>query len=963
MNVSLNQQKKMVKNIVFTIVSSKSPTHENLRALLFEAIGDMAKHFPGAGLNTPVEQSAYADDLVEEYESSYGVVVRPGRVLGGERYKPWLKAALDNGKIEFKSFQNYKDERLAPSLNEESIKNIDEITSLMLDYLGDPSSYSGYQTFGLLLGDVQSGKTATYTALCHKAADAGYRFILVLTGTKSSLRSQTQTRLNSDLMSIEEDANGNKTHSDLTRVFDWNRLTNAFSDFTSTALLDKTISPDNQDEVTVAVTQKNSVILSNILQWLTENVKALHVADLPALIIDDEADAASINTRKPGEDPTTINHLIRQILLQFRKSAYLAVTATPFANVFIDPQIDPETHRIRPDSKELPDLFPRDFIYALPPPDGYLGVERLFGALGDLEEQSFKYRCVIPIYDKEAEDEELSGEPTKYKKEDKVDHLPETLQKAVLYFLLACTYRSMVHKTSENLSMLVHLARYKNIQNQLLNLIQDLLERVIEFAEVEGGRQRPETLANPIYQQLKTIWTEGCGDELWYEDSSSSEAPLCFGELTGKKWEDVWKRRFLKVLKTIQVVSVNTDSKLKDLKSIYENNDGHVIVVGGDALSRGLTLEGLCVSYFSRRSFAYDTLLQMGRWFGYRDKFKNCMRVWISPSLIDAYGYISEAVSEFRTTVKTMGTQGSTPEEFGLKIRRSPKTVRLMVTAANKRRTAKKYRMLVDMAGSPVQASTLPSSATARRRNIEIVSQFLRSLGPSLGGDDIEPDSQGKRDLVWTGVSAGAVADLLRNFRVPSWGSDITDITPMANKIQLDDKEWSVRVINVNPKDGDYEEDVFNLGPDRKVVCSRRTMYDFGAWYQPAQRAVLSPSHFARHWSREKIKAVLEENNQKGEQEEPIKNIYPGDVLCRSDEFPQLLIYPLRAKNLTEETKEKKNKKEIGRFKFVSDEESMVTLVFGVPGKKNEVYLEYDTNKIHQMQQQASCYYDEGDEE
>lgn len=166
-----------------------------------------------------------------------------------------------------------------------------------------------------------------------------------------------------------------------------------------------------------------------------------------------------------------------------------------------------------------------------------------------------------------------------------------------------------------------------------------------------------------------------------------------------------------------------------------------------------------------------------------------------------------------------------------------------------------------------MQASTLPSSATARRRNIEIVSQFLRSLGPSLGGDDIEPDSQGKRDLVWTGVSAGAVADLLRNFRVPSWGSDITDITPMANKIQLDDKEWSVRVINVNPKDGDYEEDVFNLGPDRKVVCSRRTMYDFGAWYSQL-REPFCHHHILLDIGQEKksklsLKKIIKKGNRK----------------------------------------------------------------------------------------------------
>ena len=900
-------------------------------------------------LNNEDVRRKFVKDLAEMYRNEVGVRLVPGRILGEPGHKPWLQKALDEKRLEFRSYDLYRERLTGRRFNPKSIEAIDQTTSDILDFMGDPKAGIPMKTYGLLMGDVQSGKTATFTGVCHKAVDAGYKIIIVLTGTKTSLRSQTQSRLDADLTGMTMDSKGNRGRAFKSVDVAWNQLTTTETDFNAQKKREALIQPDNPKQVSLAVLQKNASVLKNFLEWL-EKEEALGVSNLPLLLVDDEADAASVNTGKT--DPTQINRLIRTILDKFHTAAYLAVTATPFANLFIDPQIDENTWRIRQDV--LPDLFPRDYIYAVPTPQGYLGVERLFGELGEIEENSFKYRTLIPLTQEEDADdvEEAKVIGGGLGAKDALESLPASLRKAVLYFLCVCTLKDITNFRQTNTSMLIHFVRYKKVQQGTAKLVEKLVQSLVRFAEVESRRVTEETLSNPNYKALEELWNEGCGDEMWYDDPTRGSRPPTMRELTKLEWRDGWRDRFLPAVKGVRVVEANTNSKISNFAAYYENDDAKLIVVGGDALSRGLTLEGLAVSYFCRRSYAYDSLLQMGRWFGFKESMRDYMKIWISDCLIDAYGYTAEALVEFRETVETMRRQHCSPEDFGLRIRRAPNYVKLMVTAANKRRTAKRVRALINMTGTPFQASTVPLSAEERRENVQCVSDFLRKLGPMAprSREDFKTGGEAGRDLVWTGVPGELVGAFLRKFNVPNWGGDL-EMGPLAKKVIESNDSWVVRVISVQDDKDKVEEDVFGLGPDASVVCSRRTMIEKRQWIQQPNRGVLSRSDFARHWTKAKRDLVLEQykDDPVRSVDKNLERIDPWMVLEQPEEPPQLLIYPLRTINQVSNERLAK----LRDAKLFTSDEPFVSVVFGLPrngsSSSDEVWVEYDVNRIGQM--------------
>lgn len=939
--------------LIFKKVSQKEPTLEELPRCIEELFDTVKDLFLDLGelpeeIRNPEFRKMFLNELERLYQFEHSVRLKSGRIFGRTDHKPWVQSALDRGELQFTSYGRYRNIRLVDAgFNQSSLKAIDATTTQVLDFMGNPRVPHKYKTYGLLMGDVQAGKTATYTGICHKAVDAGYRVIIVLTGTKSSLRSQTQNRLDADLVGIVTDSKGQKGRT-LTADVDWHRLTTAEDDFRK-SMVGSVIMPDNPRQVSLIVTQKNSRVLSNIQKWINSNRK-IGISNLPLLLVDDEADAASINCNKEEEDPTKINSKIRKLLDSFDRAAYLAVTATPFANVLIDPQMDPKTGDIRQDI--LPDLFPRDYIYAMPTPEGYLGVDRLFGELGDVGENLPKYQCLIPMsVEDSTESDEARTVQGKLKASDHLENLPNSLRRAVLYFICVCVYRDLTEMRACNSSMLVHIARYRNVQNQLKRLIEEMLDQVSKFADIESKRDTPETRANPFYMELEELWNEGCGEELWYEDPTMGNRPKTFRELCGRNWTEVWRSRFAKAIKGVRVVSVNMDSKIKNLSAYYEEKKAKLIVVGGDALSRGLTLDGLCVSFFSRRSFAYDTLLQMGRWFGYRNQMLPYMKIWMSDCLVDAFRYVSEALREFRETVNYMLDHDRTPSDFGLRIRRAPSSVKLMVTAANKRRSSKRIRAVLDMTGTAFQASTMPLKLDEVDENLRMVARFIASLGPVRRGGEVFPEldgAAGAQDLVWCDVSGETVGNLLLDFRVPSWSSDL-EIGPLAQQIVKRNDRWTVRVISLKEEKIE-SEDIFELGEAYKVACPRRTLIRKAHWIQQNKRGIISRDHFARHMSLSQ-RAQLRESRG-------VDALDANIVLSEPGEKPQLLIYPIRP--LQNPTAIKQLQGEL-----FNEDIPFVTLAFGIPGDgsraDDRVYVEYDANRVYQMQ--ADDGYSDGDDE
>ena len=345
--------------------------------------------------------------------------------------------------------------------------NLGKVSDEILDLCGDPSD-EHFAIKGLVLGDVQSGKTANYTALCNKAADTGYRIIIVLAGMQENLRKQTQERLDAECTGRKSEyyldpkaEQGIKNQPVGVGRYGTSKKIAAFTsvtkDFDSGVLRSNNLGIENVNCPVILVVKKNKRILNNLIKWLSDNNthNAAGQIELPLFLIDDEADNASINTKDPDSSPAAINDCIRRLLMLFSKTTYLGITATPFANIFIDPD-------------NYDDLFPSDFIYALSPPTDYIGADRIFGDDGD----HYSMLETIDPYDLE------SCFPAKHKKEFVVSCLPDDLYEAANYFLLVNAIRDYRGDRTEHRSMMVHISLYTLVQNQIAEMLAVWLEQV-----------------------------------------------------------------------------------------------------------------------------------------------------------------------------------------------------------------------------------------------------------------------------------------------------------------------------------------------------------------------------------------------------------------------------------------------------------------------------------------------------
>lgn len=534
----------------------------------------------------------------------------------------------------------------------------------------------------MVVGHVQSGKTANYTGLICKAADAGYRLIIVIAGIHNNLRNQTQMRIDEGFVGRDSARLLSNRDDPAQRFigvgrFDKSRrpvtFTNSIKDFSKTLASGVGVPLDNLREPAIFVIKKNSSTLKNLISWLQEhNQRAgTSVIDAPMLLIDDEADNASINTAKGPDEATRINGQIRTLLKLFDHSCYVGYTATPFANIFIDP--DSETEMLGED------LFPRDFIVSLDPPTNYFGANRVF-----LEDSEAILR---PITD--------NGDllPLKHKKDFTITALPASLERAVRAFVVARAIRLARGQRRKHCSMLVNASRFTDVQRQLRNEVHALVDRIRASVRVNGALPEAKALQDAEIAALHAAWLE--------EFALGSE----FG------WQDI-QPLLLESIAPVSVVEVNSRSSGNLNYSDHEEHGLNVIAVGGFSLSRGLTLEGLTVSYFLRNSMMYDTLMQMGRWFGYRPGYDDLCRVWMPEEAEGWYAHIAESIEELRDELRSMEAVGATPEQFGLKVRSHPDT--LIVTARNKMGSDEKLVVSIGLANKFAETAILKRDADSQ---------------------------------------------------------------------------------------------------------------------------------------------------------------------------------------------------------------------------------------------------------
>lgn len=502
-----------------------------------------------------------------------------------------------------------------------------EASDAIVNMTPDPEAKEAYAAKGLVVGFVQSGKTTNFTAVAAKLADYDYRMVIVLAGIHNALRAQTQTRLEKYL---------------IPKSGRWVSVTGRDHDFDlidlnkDSAKTEKRLTASyflsNKGKTSLLVVKKNPRVLRKLRTWLgqPESLKLLKQNNV--LVIDDEADQASVET-------ATINPLIRDILGMLPRSTYIGYTATPFANVFIDPAVSD-------------DLYPRDFIYPMPRPEGYFGPEMIFGrdvvnGDGDSNFDGYDMVRIIP-----EEDEYLYRPLTKEENDSFVPVMTEDLQRAISWFLLATAARWHREGPIDS-SMLIHTSFNTVVHQSYRKPLQKTLERLRE-----GIRSADLGTIN----FLKTLWET----EVERVEIPRDQPPEKFEEIL-----DLLPA----VLDDCRII---IDNHRSDDRLSYEENDHNtVIAVGGNTLSRGITLEGLVCSFFIRPSNTYDTLLQMGRWFGFRPGYEDLPRIWMTDTLRRNFRHLALVEYEMRLDMEVYEKQNLTPLDFAVAVRTHPA---LMIT-------------------------------------------------------------------------------------------------------------------------------------------------------------------------------------------------------------------------------------------------------------------------------------------
>ncbi|MCH3917915.1 MAG: Z1 domain-containing protein [Spirochaetia bacterium] len=682
--------------------------------------------------------------------------------------------------------------------NPRIIGALGRVSDEIVDLLGDPQSQDAFQRRGLVLGDVQSGKTANYTAICNKAADTGYRIIIVLAGMMENLRQQTQGRLDTEFSGRKSEYFLDPQKKILNCSFGVGRygsekriasFTSVVKDFNINILKSQNLSLLSVHDPVLFVVKKNKRILNNLIRWFkTNNVINGQKINLPLLLIDDEADNASVNTKQTGGDPTAINKAIRTLLSLFKQASYLGITATPYANIFINPETQ--------DDMIGDDLFPRDFIYSLAPPTNYIGATDIFG-----DDAPYK-SCLEPIYPEEIN----AFFPIKHTKNYQVPDLPPSLKEAMAYFLLVNGIRDLRGDNKTHRSMMIHISRFTNVQNQIRDLAMEWLSQIRSDLQNYSCLAEEKSYMIPNIKFLKTVWTKYQLNEKVNENDGNIIS-----------WHEFLSIYLYKAVAPVEIRSVNQSSGSTSLDYFNHREDGlRVIAIGGNSLSRGLTLEGLCVSYFYRKTLMYDTLLQMGRWFGYRPGYEDLFKIWICSEAIDWYGFITSASEELKFEIASMRNANLTPKEFGLKVRQDPSS--LIATARNKMRTATMISRPVTVSGRLLETPRLKADKQSLEDNESVFKNFVHQLD-DIGHRCIKENAR----FYWEGIDKEDVAQLLCEFKTHLWHLSFQG-PALAEYIRLnmDNVLWDVVI--AEGSDDNFElscgDKILNIKPEKRTIIA-----------------------------------------------------------------------------------------------------------------------------------------------
>ncbi|MFC1680351.1 Z1 domain-containing protein [Pseudomonadota bacterium] len=888
------------------------------------------------------------EQLVAEFERDYHTFVGQVLTLSDDEdgWEPWI--AKEKSDICWRYWERFRTYLLQQqNFPKVVVDAIDEITDETLGNLTNPTTDGPWDRRGMVVGHVQAGKTTNYSGLICKAADAGYKVIIVLTGFHNNLRTQTQIRLEEAFVGYDITASQEherrvpvgvgEISSDPSLRVDTITNRSDTGDFNRQVANNFSINPGGRP--LVFVIKKNATILKNLLSYLeyvhTEKDAdgKLHISGIPLLLIDDEADQGSVDTKKmdlgeddndpdPEHDPTRLNGLLRRILNVFSQSAYVGYTATPFANIFI--------HNEAKSTDYGEDLFPRSFITVMPTPSNYIGPEKVFGLIeDDGESRAPGLPIVRPITDyakTESLNEREGWMPPKHNKlhfpkYESESRIPPSLHEALIAFVIGIAVRRARGQTQKHNSMLVHVTRFIDVQERVFEQVRGAMidfKNALQYGE-EGSGQK-------LMEEMHQLWVND-----FHQCNQAINDPLC----PEHSWEEI-SREIPPAIQSVMVRRINgSASDVLDYDK-HKKSGLNVVAIGGDKLSRGLTLEGLTVSYFTRPSKMYDTLMQMGRWFGYRDGFVDICRLYAPSTLREWFEHITDASDELRRAFVLMCEMGETPATYGQRVRSHPV---LMVTSQVKMRHS--TQLTCSYQGAISETIVFSRETTDVERNFEAGEALISKIdgyAPLSTAPVRAANRAAAGKFMWSGVEPDDILDFLRSYRSPPHARRVnTSILAQYIEKQIDNgdlDDWSVLLAGKAPDEAKLTVSITNHQTGLLTRANHWARTEEGKdsplFYRV--RRLVSPADEAWDLTSEEYQQAIDLTDED-------KSTRPGgeEIRVFRDRSKALLIlYPL-------ENQEKTQPK---------TETNACYLGFAIsfPGNKNDHPISYRVNEVYRGQ-------------
>ena len=799
---NINETARLYSHTFLDEAKKNRPITEELIIEIIDRVSVMHK-----AVGEDINREMLFEQLTSDYSIGEGSITS----MTDSKIEPWLKN--EKVKINFLLWNRYKFylEKNDPTFPTSSL---DDFTDKILDKCVNPKQEGSWDRRGMVVGHVQSGKTSNYVGLINKATDAGYKLIIVIAGTISSLRRQTQERIDAGYIGRDSSAylrnkrenrvkgvGETKIETDIYPLTSSYYLKGDEGDFNTKQLYNSNI-PIGKNPV-VLVIKKNKTILENLIDWLgyDENIKTVDgqkkLMNVPTLIIDDESDYASVNTTKDINEAKSINKLIRVLLNLFNQNTFIGYTATPYANLFISQEFNEDLTTYVKGKKYYvgDDLFPKHFIVNIKPAKNYIGASTLFGLDDSFSNETGEPLDIFrPIYSEEY-NPPLFEKINKHNKDDLPEYLPESLKYAIKSYIITCAVRRLRGHEKKHNSMLIHVALYVKWIDRVALLVNDLIKEFTNNIEA-NDYDFIEEMRN-IFEDDFMPTTKSVLENIRYKDN----------RIKSHTWNEV-KQEIITSIKKIDVRAVHGTTSLSkiDYHNIshidYDRHENglSVIAVGGGKLSRGITLEGLSVSYYLRTTKMYDSLMQMGRWFGYRPGYVDLCRLFTNNRIFDWFNHITMATEEMRNDFDIMSSQNLQPKDFKLKVRNHHGL--LAVTSASKLYWSANLK--ISFSGTNLQTYLLNKDVKSLYNNFN----QLQTLTKKLKNARTINKRDKLRYLIFNDVEIEPLLKFINSFNVntPHINNQVISEYIELQNTKKSIKEWSICIVSNTDKEVGYYE-------------------------------------------------------------------------------------------------------------------------------------------------------------